>query len=65
MLDTFAALREEEEGQTDTLRNYCFICCAHRSAFASPREFSEHREAEHNLLHYVSLMQVSLLTYTY
>jgi hypothetical protein len=57
MLDTFAALRKEQEIQTDTVHNYCFICCAHRSAFASPREFADHREQEHSLKDYVYLMQ--------
>jgi len=57
MLDTFAALRKEQEKQQDTVHNYCFICCAHRSAFASPREFADHREQEHSLKDYVYLMQ--------
>merc|ERR1711934_383673 len=41
----------------DTVHNYCFICCAHRSAFASPREFADHREHEHSVKSYVYLMQ--------
>jgi len=56
MLDTFAALREQEEEQNDAVNNYCFICCTNRVEFASPREFKRHWGHEHNLLHYVYLV---------
>ena len=57
MVDTFAKLREQEEAQNDALNNYCFICCTNRVEFATSREFTEHCNEEHNLLHYVFLVQ--------
>ena len=57
MLDTFAALREHEEEQNDSVQNHCFICCEHRSSFASHSDFKLHREREHNPLHYLCLLE--------
>jgi len=56
MLDTFAALREQNEETDDQLSNYCFICCLHRSEFNSQQEFVAHEEHQHNMLDYVSFI---------
>jgi hypothetical protein len=33
IIDTFAVLREEEEGKKDDMENHCFICGLDRSVF--------------------------------
>jgi hypothetical protein len=56
MIDTFAALRDEDMAQRDQRENYCFICGHHRSSFNSLKKFKHHRNEEHNTLDYYYFM---------
>lgn len=57
IIDTFADLREEKQKKEDTLKNTCFICGLHRSAFYNKSvSFEEHVKVEHNMWHYFSFI---------
>jgi hypothetical protein len=62
MLDTFSALREEENKRYDILTNSCFICGIRRSEYinqglpSSAPSFDQHIEEEHNIWSYVNFV---------
>ncbi|XP_018320612.1 inositol 1,4,5-trisphosphate receptor isoform X2 [Agrilus planipennis] len=54
IIDTFADLRSEKQQKELILKNTCFICGLHRSAFDNKTvSFEEHIQSEHNMWHYL------------
>ncbi|CAH1103547.1 unnamed protein product [Psylliodes chrysocephalus] len=54
IIDTFADLRSEKQQKELILKNTCFICGLHRSAFDNKIvSFEDHIKCEHNMWHYL------------
>ena len=62
IVDTFQALREQNNVKDDVLHNVCYICSHNRSIFEmNGINFNHHREKEHSILNYYHyLIKVTL-----
>ena len=53
IVDTFQALREQNNAKEDVRTNVCYICSIKRSKFeVKGLNFAEHQGADHNILNY-------------
>jgi len=53
IVDTFQALREQNNEKEDVRENVCYICSIKRAKFeVKGFNFSEHQELDHNILNY-------------
>ncbi len=57
IVDTFQALREQNNQRENVRENVCYICSINRARFEIKGiNFDHHRDKEHNLLHYFEFL---------